>query len=70
MIEPLRERLINPPIENLRQEDSVWLDSLVNQVKHSELELVANFTDIPLRLSKSPYPLKKGMCSLLINQKD
>lgn len=43
MIEPLRERLINPPIENLRQEDSVWLDSLVNQVKHSELELVANY---------------------------
>lgn len=59
MIEPLRERLINPPIENLRQEDSVWLDSLVNQVKHSELELVANFTDIPLRLSKV-LTLKKG----------
>ncbi|MDF7163288.1 flagellar motor switch protein FliM [Proteus mirabilis] len=59
MIEPLRERLINPPIENLRQEDSVWLDSLVNQVKHSELELVTNFTDIPLRLSKV-LTLKKG----------
>ncbi|SFU29679.1 flagellar motor switch protein FliM [Xenorhabdus koppenhoeferi] len=52
MIEPLRERLTNPPVENLRQEDGQWRKSLVKQVQHSELELVANFVDIPLRLSK------------------
>ncbi|CAQ84714.1 MULTISPECIES: flagellar motor switch protein FliM [Photorhabdus] len=52
MIEPLRERLTNPPLENVRQEDSLWRESLVKQVQHSELELVANFVDIPLRLSK------------------
>ncbi|NHB92892.1 flagellar motor switch protein FliM [Photorhabdus cinerea] len=52
MIEPLRERLTNPPLENVRQEDSLWRESLVKQVQHSELELVANFADIPLRLSK------------------
>ncbi|AWK41744.1 flagellar motor switch protein FliM [Photorhabdus laumondii subsp. laumondii] len=52
MIEPLRERLTNPPLENARQEDSLWRESLVKQVQHSELELVANFADIPLRLSK------------------
>ncbi|MCC8374163.1 MULTISPECIES: flagellar motor switch protein FliM [Photorhabdus] len=52
MIEPLRERLTNPPLENARQEDSLWRESLVKQVQHSELELVANFVDIPLRLSK------------------
>ncbi|OWO84087.1 flagellar motor switch protein FliM [Photorhabdus luminescens] len=52
MIEPLRERLTNPPLDNVRQEDSLWRESLVKQVQHSELELVANFVDIPLRLSK------------------
>ncbi|MBD2812149.1 flagellar motor switch protein FliM [Xenorhabdus sp. Vera] len=52
MIEPLRERLTNPPVENVRQEDGQWRKSLVKQVQHSELELVANFVDIPLRLSK------------------
>nr|4YXC_B Chain B, Flagellar motor switch protein FliM,Flagellar motor switch protein FliN [Salmonella enterica subsp. enterica serovar Typhimurium str. LT2] len=29
-----------------------WRDNLVRQVQHSELELVANFADIPLRLSQ------------------
>ncbi|OCA55939.1 flagellar motor switch protein FliM [Photorhabdus namnaonensis] len=52
MIEPLRERLTNPPLDNVRQEDSLWRESLVKQVQHSELELIANFADIPLRLSK------------------
>lgn len=52
MIEPLRELLTNPPLENSRQEDSQWRETLVHQVQHSELELVANFVDIPLRLSQ------------------
>ncbi|AUH00378.1 flagellar motor switch protein FliM [Prodigiosinella confusarubida] len=52
MIEPLRELLANPPLENSRQEDQNWRETLAKQVQHSELELVANFTDIPLRLSK------------------
>ncbi|WJV68615.1 flagellar motor switch protein FliM [Pectobacteriaceae bacterium CE70] len=52
MIEPLRELLVNPPLENSRQEDQNWRDTLAKQVQHSELELVANFVDIPLRLSK------------------
>ncbi|MDX8000282.1 flagellar motor switch protein FliM [Xenorhabdus sp. Reich] len=59
MIEPLRERLTNPPVENARQEDGQWRESLVKQVQHSELELVANFVDIPLRLSKI-LELKSG----------
>ncbi|MBI6550498.1 flagellar motor switch protein FliM [Xenorhabdus lircayensis] len=59
MIEPLRERLTNPPVENARQEDSQWRESLVKQVQLSELELVANFVDIPLRLSKI-LELKSG----------
>ncbi len=52
MIEPLRELLTNPPLENSRQEDSHWRETLVKQVQHSELELIANFVDIPMRLSK------------------
>lgn len=52
MIEPLRELLVNPPLENSRQEDQNWRDTLVTQVQHSELELIANLTEISLRLSK------------------
>jgi flagellar motor switch protein FliM len=44
--------LTNPPLENSRQEDSHWRETLVKQVQHSELELIANFVDIPMRLSK------------------
>lgn len=51
MIEPLRALLVNPPLENSKQEDQHWRDTLSKQVQHSELELVANFVDIPLRLS-------------------
>ncbi|QCR35823.1 flagellar motor switch protein FliM [Nissabacter sp. SGAir0207] len=52
MIEPLRELLTNPPLENSSREDNHWRETLVNQVQHSELELVANFAEIPLRLSQ------------------
>lgn len=52
MIEPLRELLVNPPLESSRQEDQNWRETLTTQVQHSELELVANFVDIPLRLSQ------------------
>lgn len=52
MIEPLRELLTNPPLENSKQEDQRWKDTLAKQVQHSELELVANFVNIPLRVSR------------------
>lgn len=32
MIEPLRELLVNPPLENSRNEDQNWRDNLVRQV--------------------------------------
>ncbi|EMW2330752.1 flagellar motor switch protein FliM [Salmonella enterica] len=44
--------VVNTPLENSRHEDQNWRDNLVRQVQHSELELVANFADIPLRLSQ------------------
>lgn len=52
MIEPLRELLTNPPQENSHQKNSQWRKTLAKQVQHSELELIANFIDIPMRLSK------------------
>lgn len=52
MIEPLRELLTNPPLENSRQEDDAWRTSLASQVKETELELVAQLAEIPTRLSK------------------
>ena len=52
IIEPLRELLTNPPLENSQQEDDQWRTVLASQVKDTELELVANFTEIQTRLSK------------------
>ncbi|MEA1063454.1 flagellar motor switch protein FliM [Apirhabdus apintestini] len=52
MIEPLRELLTNPPLENSRQEDEEWRHTLSTQIQHSEVELVANFAEVPTRLSR------------------
>ncbi|CAK9885298.1 MAG: Flagellar motor switch protein FliM [Candidatus Erwinia impunctatus] len=52
MIEPLRETLANPPLENSREEDHYWRNTLAQQVQHSELDLIANFADVSLRISQ------------------
>ncbi|MFD1801130.1 flagellar motor switch protein FliM [Mixta tenebrionis] len=52
IIEPLRELLTNPPLENSRQEDDQWRTVLATQVKDTEVELIANFTEVQTRLSK------------------
>ncbi len=52
IIEPLRELLTNPPMENSKQEDQQWRNTLATQVRDTELELVANFSDISTRLSQ------------------
>ncbi|WP_058913575.1 flagellar motor switch protein FliM [Entomohabitans teleogrylli] len=59
IIEPLRELLTNPPMENSRQEDAQWRDTLASQVRETELELVANFAEIETRLSRV-MKLKQG----------
>ncbi|MGL5698222.1 MAG: flagellar motor switch protein FliM [Kluyvera sp.] len=59
IIEPLRELLTNLPLENSRQEDDSWRNTLTAQVKETELELVTNFAEIPTRLSKI-MSLKSG----------
>ncbi|CNE64464.1 flagellar motor switch protein FliM [Yersinia mollaretii] len=52
IIEPLRELLTSPPMENSRQEEKQWRNTLASQVRETELELVASFADIPTRLSQ------------------
>jgi len=50
-IEPLRELLSNPPMDNLRYEDSNWRGLLASQMRETQLELVASFADVETRLS-------------------
>ena len=52
MIEPIRELLVNQPLENSRMEDHQWRETLVSEMKHSELELTAHFADLSLPLSQ------------------
>lgn len=58
-IEPLRELLSNPPMDNSRYEDSNWRSMLASQMRETELELVARFSDVETRLS-DVMRLKKG----------
>lgn len=59
MIEPLRELLTNPPIENIQVDDDNWRHSLASELRHSSLELVVNFTQIESHISEV-LALKKG----------
>lgn len=58
-IEPLRELLSNPPMDNSRHEDTEWRGMLASQMRETELELTARFADIGTRLS-NVMQLKKG----------
>lgn len=58
-IEPLREVLSNPPMDNSRQEDTQWRGMLASQMRETELELTARFADIGTRLS-NVMQMKKG----------
>lgn len=58
-IEPLRELLSNPPMDNSRHEDSHWRGMLASQMRETELELVARFADISTRLT-NVMSMKKG----------
>lgn len=58
-IEPLRELLSNPPMDNSRHEDSEWRSMLASQMRETELELVAQFADINTRLS-NVMKMEKG----------
>lgn len=50
MIEPLRELLVNPPLENSQQEDNLWRENLVNEVQQSPLEITAVLSTLSLTM--------------------
>ncbi|OCG31026.1 flagellar motor switch protein FliM [Gilliamella sp. Choc3-5] len=53
MVEPIKELLIKPPAEQKTyQDDNVWMSSLTSGIKHSAVELVANFTKINTTVDK------------------
>ncbi|WLI76310.1 flagellar motor switch protein FliM [Kosakonia sp. H02] len=52
IIEPIRELLTNPPLENSQHENNQWRNSLATQMRDTELELVVKFAEISTRLSR------------------
>ncbi|WP_343552935.1 flagellar motor switch protein FliM [Pantoea sp.] len=58
-IEPLRELLSNPPMDNSRYEDSNWRGLLASQMRETQLEVVAQFSELDTRLS-NVMQMKKG----------
>ncbi|WP_104201971.1 flagellar motor switch protein FliM [Billgrantia saliphila] len=47
MIEPLRDLLANPHNDGHHDNDGSWTKRMAGEIRRSEVELVANFTDIP-----------------------
>lgn len=53
MVEHIKEVLVTPPIEQQSyQDDKSWLSSLTSGIKHSTIELVANFAEIQTTVNK------------------
>ena len=53
MVEPIKESLIKPPVEQQTyKDDNIWMSSLTSGIKQSTVELVANFTRIQTTVSK------------------
>ncbi|MDT0500506.1 MULTISPECIES: flagellar motor switch protein FliM [unclassified Halomonas] len=51
MIEPLRDLLTNPLRDGDPKQDSAWTRRIAGEIRHSEVELIAKFADIPSRIS-------------------
>jgi flagellar motor switch protein FliM len=53
MVEPIKELLIKPPVEQQTyQDDNIWMSSLTSGIKQSAIELVANFASINTTVAK------------------
>ena len=51
MIEPLRELLSNPLNDGHNDQDGTWKLHMAKEIRHSEVELVADFASIPSRIA-------------------
>ncbi|WP_148253895.1 flagellar motor switch protein FliM [Aidingimonas lacisalsi] len=47
MIEPLRDQLSGPLTDSHPEEDRLWGQRMAGEIKHSNVELIADFVDIP-----------------------
>lgn len=52
MIEPLRDRLANPVVDGRDPGDQTWNRRMAGEIRQSEVELVAEFANIPSRIAK------------------
>ncbi|MFG6176427.1 flagellar motor switch protein FliM [Halomonas sp. THAF12] len=52
MIEPLRDLLTNPLNDGHQDQDGTWSKRMAGELRQSEVELVANFADIPSRIAQ------------------
>ncbi|WP_299595876.1 flagellar motor switch protein FliM [uncultured Microbulbifer sp.] len=52
MIEPLRDRLANPMVDGRDPGDQTWNRRMAGEIRQSEVELVAEFANIPSRIGK------------------
>ncbi|CAM4131650.1 flagellar motor switch protein FliM [Vreelandella rituensis] len=59
MIEPLRDLLANPINDSNQDQDGSWTKRMASELRHSEIELVAEFAKIPSRIAHV-MSLKKG----------
>ncbi|MBR2513363.1 MAG: flagellar motor switch protein FliM [Halomonas sp.] len=59
MIEPLRDLLANPINDSNHDHDGTWSRRMASELRHSEVELVAEFAQIPSRIAHV-MGLKKG----------
>ncbi|SDJ35490.1 flagellar motor switch protein FliM [Billgrantia gudaonensis] len=51
MIEPLRDLLANPLSDGSQNQDGTWTQRMAGELRHSEVELVANFATISSRIA-------------------
>ncbi|HCR97094.1 MAG: flagellar motor switch protein FliM [Halomonas sp.] len=59
MIEPLRDLLANPINDSNQDHDGTWSRRMASEIRQSEVELVAEFAQIPSRIAQV-MGLKKG----------
>ncbi len=59
MIEPLRDLLVNPINDSNHDSDGSWSRRMASELRQSEVELVAEFAQIPSRIAQV-MGLKKG----------
>ncbi|MCE9682794.1 flagellar motor switch protein FliM [Halomonas alkalisoli] len=51
MVDPIRDLLANPLNDSYHGQDGIWSQRMAGEIRHSEVELIANFADVPSRIA-------------------